>query len=179
MNELPYTPINADECFKDWMAESNMKITSGISGITLNPLQKKMSHSIMISCGNQVKEVKNEKSKTDIHYYKCDVKTALENYNFWQGLNRRHGNENIFKDTTECDFLLMIFLADFSRLKMKKVSKHIKYNIAVLSRIEDLGKEWGEAAAKSIGTDLESCRKNAPFEKYSTLKDMYKKSPPP
>jgi hypothetical protein len=107
---------------------------------------------------------------------KTTEEKVLENFNFWNDLEtNKEGDRNIFKDITKYEFLEMVHTADFSKISKKGITtQRVQYNVSVLSRL--LGKEWGETAAKNIGTTLEVCKKRTDFamyKQYDTLKSMY------
>jgi hypothetical protein len=92
-------------------------------------------------------------------------------YDFWQNrdTSARGGEVNILAGVSEADFLDMVRSADFSTLpnitgKRQRVMK----TIHIISNF--ISTEWGEQAAKVIGTTLKECRKKTEFNEYSELK---------
>jgi len=97
---------------------------------------------------------------------------VLKNYHFWNEVNDlSHGKKNIFKNTTQHQFITMVENADFTSINKQGHSQRVKYNIVVLARI--LGDEWGEKAAKKLGTTLRECGKLTDFYEHGTIKNMY------
>jgi hypothetical protein len=97
---------------------------------------------------------------------------VLENYRFWNNQNTGiTGHANIFQGISENQFIKMIDAADFSKINKKGISQRIKYNIVVLARL--LGEEWGEKAAKNLGTTLRDCSKMTTFTEHNDIKAMF------
>jgi len=103
------------------------------------------------------------------------TKAVMENYLFWYDTKSSHEGDirykNIFKDVSESQFLKMVQKADFSELNIRGHRQRLLYNIYILTRI--LGKEWGENAAKNLGTTLAECQKRIEFEEQVALTRMF------
>lgn len=96
----------------------------------------------------------------------------LENYKFWNKVNLKEKNQNIFKNIDEDSFFEMVENHDFSRICKKPISQRVKYNIVVLARV--LGEEWGEKAAKTLGGTLRTCGKMTSFNERKELDCIYR-----
>jgi len=96
----------------------------------------------------------------------------LENFKFWNSIvDKLQGRMNIFKGITEQEFITMIKTANFTRIYNRGSKHRVKFNIFILSRVQDLS--WGEKAANNLNTTLKDCAKRTDFYEYDLLKGMY------
>lgn len=115
-----------------------------------------------------------------IRYEDLPHEILKENYDFWMtGKMETKQNKvltctigkNIFQNITKEEFLQMIMDMDFTKIYTRGKQGRVQYNIYILTRI--MGTDWGNAAAKKIGTTYEQCRKAGSFSEHDNLKHMY------
>ncbi|WP_139785073.1 hypothetical protein [Parabacteroides sp. Marseille-P3160] len=106
----------------------------------------------------------NDRNNNVIPYTK-----AFENYNFW-----KREEKNLFEGMSEDDFLAMLIGPDFSKVYKRGYKERLKFNIYVLARIfNEVNKNWGKTAAKSIGCEFKNFSSFSHFPEYEDLKSMY------
>ena len=125
-------------------------------------------------------EVKNSDVVVPPLQYKLELTKDIEAkvlsvYQFWNTKkNTIQGNENIFANIKQVDFLNMIINNDFTALyNTKGIKQRVGYTVAVLATI--LGDEWGDITARKLNTTIREMKKNTRFNEYDALKNQFLK----
>jgi hypothetical protein len=98
---------------------------------------------------------------------------VLENYKFWNGINEKQGNKNIFKGITQQRFLEMVSTADFSEINIRGISQRVKSNTIVFLGGILKDNEWIEHALKKLNTTYDNALKRSGFDEYEELKKKF------
>jgi hypothetical protein len=104
---------------------------------------------------------------------------VLETYRFWNSTEKYIQTRtpiitnNIFKDTTQKEFLEMVSAADFSKLyNTKGIKQRVGQNIVALSKIIN-SDEWTGQATTKLNTTIRALQKNTQFHEYEDLKNKF------